>query len=327
MSYRVSPESFSGLQDIWRETRRRLSWPCIFVLPPWLEAWWQHFHTDEEACLLTLRLDDDILGVAPLMTREGQAFFLGSTDVCDYADFITAPGKETEFFRLLLDDLKKRGITRLDLGHVRPDAAVITHLVPLAEELGYPVTSRQEAVTLEMDLPPTWEGYLNVLNRKQRHEVRRKLRRLEEAAEVQYRCSGAEDNLNSRMDTFIRLFALSPEEEKAGFMTPGKEAFFRGVAAAMTAQDMLRLGTMELDGKPSAMVMAFAYRETMYLYNSAYDPAYGHLSVGVLAKVLCIREAIRGGMKMWDFLKGDEIYKTHLGGKTVPLYRCELSIK
>ncbi len=50
------------------------------------------------------------------------------------------------------------------------------------------------------------------------------------------------------------------------------------------------------------------------------------MSVGVLSKVLCIKDSIERGKKKFDFLKGDERYKYHLGGQEVRLYRCRIVI-
>ena len=51
------------------------------------------------------------------------------------------------------------------------------------------------------------------------------------------------------------------------------------------------------------------------------------MSVGVLSKALCIRDSIERGKKRFDFLKGDEHYKYHLGGQEVQLYRCLIKLR
>jgi CelD/BcsL family acetyltransferase involved in cellulose biosynthesis len=128
------------------------------------------------------------------------------------------------------------------------------------------------------------------------------------------------------MDTFLRLFTLS-RKEKAGFMSKEMEDFFRTLAETTAQAGLLRIGILELEAKPVAMTMGFDYNNTVYLYNSAYDPEYQSLSVGVLSKVLCIKESIREGKKKFDFLKGNEVYKQHLGGKEVPLYSCLITVR
>ena len=75
------------------------------------------------------------------------------------------------------------------------------------------------------------------------------------------------------------------------------------------------------------MVMGFDYNDSVYLYNSGYDPRYSSLSVGLLSKVLLIKDSIQRGRKRFDFLKGSEPYKYHLSGKEVPLSSCQITIK
>ena len=75
--------------------------------------------------------DGVLIGVAPLSLKDGEASFIGSADVCDYLDFIILPGREVDFFTVLLDDLKDRGVGRLNLGLLRPDSTVLSSLLPL----------------------------------------------------------------------------------------------------------------------------------------------------------------------------------------------------
>jgi hypothetical protein len=48
--------------------------------------------------------------------------------------------------------------------------------------------------------------------------------------------------------------------------------------------------------------------------------------VGLLCKILCLKESIEKGRKKWNFLKGGEPYKYQLGGQEVPLYSCQIII-
>ena len=105
------------------------------------------------------------------------------------------------------------------------------------------------------------------------------------------------------------------------------ESFFRSIAHAMAEQKLLRLNILELDKKPVAATMCFDYRDTVYLYNSGYEPDYSWLSVGVISKALCIKDSIERGRKRFDFLKGAEAYKYQLGGQELPLFKCSLSYK
>ena len=326
MSYIITQESFSSLSSYWTDLRYNLNWGSIFVLPAWLNVWWQEFGTGAELYLSAVRQDNEVIGIAPLLVREGKASIIGSADICDYLDFVVAPGRERDFFSVLLDDLRQKGINQLDLRPLQPDSTVLTHLVSIAQNRGYEVLCHPEDVSLELDLPATWEEYLATLDKKQRHEVRRKLRRLWEAGSVEHRCVEVGREVEDYLDIFLKLFSLS-RDEKASFMNPKMESFFRSLAKAMAEIGLLRLGIIQLDKVPVAMTMGFDYNDSHYLYNSAYDPQFNYLSVGLLCKVLCLKESIKKGRKKWDFLKGGEPYKYQLGGQEIPLYNCQITIK
>ncbi len=326
MSYTVTRENFESLATCWNSPAQRLKWGSVFVLPIWLEVWWREFQPGTELYLTAIRQDADIIGIAPLQIEEKTASFVGNTDVCDYMDFVIAPGRENDFFAALFDDLRQKGINRLEMKHLRPDSTVVNNLVPWAQDGGYEVSCHPDAVSFEMDLPPTWEGYLGLITAKQRHEVGRKLRRLGEMGKINYRTIEDSTVAQDAMNTFVKLFSES-RRDKAAFMTARMESFFRAIASAMAEARLLRLGVLELDAAPTAMAMCFDYNDTIYLYNSGYDPQYSYLSAGLLSKVLCIKDSIERGKKRFDFLKGAETYKYHLSGKEIPLYHCQIAIK
>jgi CelD/BcsL family acetyltransferase involved in cellulose biosynthesis len=326
MSYTVDEDSLDRLNSYRADSTQTLNWPSVFVLPAWLQVWWQTCGSGNELYIRTIRQGEKIAGIAPLMVKEETAMLIGDTDVCDYLDFIITPGMEEDFFNALLDDLKANGISQLDLKHVRPDSTVLNSLAPVAADRGCKVVNTQEDISLEMELPTDWDIYLESLSSKQRHEVRRKLRRLLEAGDVEYRFIEGGMDITDIMDTFFRMFVES-RQDKANFMTERMKSFFSLLADTMAGLGLLKLGVLELDTKPVAEIMCFDYNNYIYLYNSGYDPEYTPLSAGLLSKVLAIKDSIEKGKSRFDFLKGAEAYKYHLGGREVPLYRCRITIK
>ena len=323
MSPSVTLESLDSLASSWPDLRQRLRWDSVFVLPCWLGVWWQEFGAGAELYLAAVRQEDTVIGVAPLLVQGDQASFVGSADVCDYLDFVVAPGSERDFFGTLLDNLKQKGISRLDLHSLRPDSTVATDVVSMAEDRGYELSCKQEDVSFELDLPSTWDEYVGMLSTKQRHEVRRKLRRLHQAGDVNYYLIDDSEAVPRILDTFLKLFRKS-REDKAAFMTPRMESFFTSLAETMGEAGLLNFGVLEFNASPVAALMYLDYKDTVYLYNSGYDPRYASLSVGFLSKVLCIKDSIERGKKRFDFLKGPEAYKYRLGGREVPIYNCQI---
>jgi CelD/BcsL family acetyltransferase involved in cellulose biosynthesis len=325
MSCSFSLESFDRLASLWAGLPDNMKCGGVFALPGWHKAWWQAFGSDYSLFLGMVRKDDAIIGIAPLKLRGKKASFICEGRVCDYLDFIISPGWETDFYVNLLDELIERGVIQLELAALRPDSTVLTSLVGIAGGRGYQVSCRQYDASLELELPDTWGRYLSRLASKQRHEVRRKMRRLEEMGTVNFHVYRDGKEALSRLDLFIQMFRHS-RQDKARFMTDRMRNFFELLARAMADDGLLRLGFLELNSLPVASVAYFDYNNRIYLYNSGYDPSYRELSVGLISKVLCIKDSIEQKKDRFDFLRGTEVYKYRLGGTEIPLQKCHISI-
>ena len=323
--FTVTLETFETLVAHWRATSNSLPWSCLFTLPPWLRAWWSVFSSGWKRHICAVRQHDKLIGIAPLMLRDGEARFIGNTDVCDFLDCIITPGEEKAFFSILISHLRQQRIGHLVLGHVRSDSSVFIHLPAVAEAIGCAALCIPEDVVLELQLPATWEGFLLLLSGKERHEIRRKLRRLEESGKIRYRTLNEQGAVELELTTFLDLFRQN-RSDKASFMTGQMEMFFYAIAGALSAEHILNLGFLELDSQPVAAVMCFDYNSTRYLYNNAYDSQFSGLSVGLLSKVFSIQGSIHQGMAKYDFLKGAEEYKQRLGGIPLSLYTCRVNL-
>ncbi len=296
----------------------------MFVLPFWLEAVHQHIGAPGEPCILSVHDAHEPVGVAPLSIDGRTAVFLGSHEVCDYQDLISAPGKARAVLEAVLEYLRARKIERLDLRTLRPDAVVADTLNALAGR-DVTIAMQPDNVTCETELPGTWEDYLGYLNSKQRHEVRRKIRRLETCGAIAFRQVDNDCDLDGSIALFLNLFRRN-RFDKAQFMSGAMPAYFRDIIRGAASAQLLRLCFLWVEGQAAAAVLCFDYNGTRYLYNNGYDEAFEPLSIGTLSKIFSIRSAIESGCRRYDFLKGPEVYKKRLGGREVPLYRYLVEI-
>jgi CelD/BcsL family acetyltransferase involved in cellulose biosynthesis len=319
-TYRATQITLDEYKSMWRRTRHRLPRQCLFVTPFWLETVVKHLGAEGDPRVVVVTRRQEAVGVVPLACRDNSASFLGKADVCDYQDGIIRPGHEAAVGQVLIDHLAGHGIRRLDLQALRPGAAIAKALRPLKEKKQFRIIQHPCDVTYEATLPADWGAYMMQLNGKQRHEVRRKLRRLASHGDFTYRLADWQHDLKRATARFLTLFHLN-RTDKAAFMDHTMSAYFTALIEQLAQQQMLRLYFLDVGSRPAAAVLCFDYNGTRYLYNSGYDAHFHHLSVGILSKVLSIREGIAAGCGVYDFLKGSEVYKKHIGGREVPLYR------
>ena len=321
----IQTENFESLANLYSDPENHLKWPSVFVLPEWIKTWWKTFGEGFEPLLLSIAHQGRTIGLALLKRKDETVSFMGSADICDYLDFVVSPGSETLFFSALLEYLPSIGVKEIDLQCLRPDSVTTTSLVPMVCGLGHSMLCEPDGVSFSVDLPQTWETYLQQLNSKQRHEVKRKIRRLQESGDVRFEVHEDLHDEPDKVELFFTLFKES-RTDKCEFMTCSMESFFRDMFQTMSRIKILKMGLLRIDEKIVAALLYFDYDNTFFLYNNGYDVAYRSLSIGVLSKVFAIQQSIREKKAIFDFLKGMEEYKARLGGGVIDLSRCRIRL-
>jgi CelD/BcsL family acetyltransferase involved in cellulose biosynthesis len=181
-----------------------------------------------------------------------------------------------------------------------------------------------EDVCPVVDLATDWHAQLGRLDKKTRHEVRRKLRRAERQGPVELRYLP----LNGQSaDRFIRLHQA--RWGSAGLFAAGEDGdrnrlFLRRLAeleAAEGPQARFHLGEVMVGGHAVHALAGFASGGTCYFYNAGMDPDARDLSPGIVGTATYLRDRIDRGDRRFDFLRGDEAYKYEWGASDVRLTR------
>lgn len=329
---------FAALRSEWNDLLRRSRFDTIFLTWEWQTTWWRCLGAARGPLyLLAWRAAGRLVGIAPLYfsqyDRRNTLHVVGCLEVADYLDLIVEEGQEEPVYDAFLDWLA--GPTApawetVDLCNQPSRSLAYTLLPELARARGWPAQVHQEDVCPVIALPTAstgpdfdgWEAYLATLDKKERHEIRRKLRRVErEAPDAAVRYVREPDGLTDAVAAFIALHRLS-RRDKDAFMDEPMQRFFHEIAETLARQGWLQLSFLEVEGRPIASYFCFEYNNEVQVYNSGYDPqAYAQLSPGWVLLARLIEDAIRRRRVRFDFLQGDEDYKHRFGGIDEPVYR------
>lgn len=310
----------SRLEDLLNRQPERLT----FLHPSWLRTWLAEFGTNCEPLVLTCG-DGNLVGLAPLMRADDRLTFIGDAQICDFMDVIVDPDHVDAAYEDLWSQLTDQDWNEIELWGLMAQSPTRERIKAFAAQNGIAVDEVPEAVSPRLDLPATWEDYLASLGKKDRHELRRKIRRLyDSGATVDFEVLSTQAEVVGAMDEFLALHTQS-RQDKTDFMTPEMESFFRRMASTLAADGLIKLFMLRINGKPAATVLCFDAGSHLYLYNSGYDPEFSGLSVGLVSKALVLQWAIENGMSGLDFLRGDEPYKYDLGAKDQQIYTLRLT--
>ncbi len=311
-----------ALAQEWRSLLGRAALRHVFLSPAWLRAWWEEFGQGEPL-LVAARKDGALMGIAPFMKQGDSLTFAGDPNVCDYMDFTLAADAAREALGALWRSLMAHDWRELVLWGLPEDSPTLQALPGLAREDGLDAQEEREDVCPVLDLPPRWEEYLESLPGKDRHELLRKLRRLYRVGEPSLETLATPEETAAGVDDFLHLHRIS-RPDKARFMSESMARFFRRMVAYLSEEGWVRLYFLRLGQVRAAALLCFVNGDTLQLYNSGYDPAYAHLSVGLLSKALLVEHAIEAGFRRLDFLRGAEPYKYDLGARDVVVYRLRV---
>lgn len=329
---------FAALQNEWNALLQRSRFDTIFLTWEWQSTWWRHLGTPRGPLYLAAVRDAGrLIGILPMygaqQGRNRSLQVVGCIEVADYLDLISEAGREEDVYAAFLDWLAGPDAPAWDMVDLcnQPSRSLSHTVLPeMVRARGWSANVQQEDVCPVITLPTpsddpnfdAWEAYLATLDKKERHEIRRKLRRVErEAPTARVRFVRGRDGLEPAVETFIELHRLSSRDKHA-FMDEQMQGFFRGIAAVLADCGWLQLSFLEIEGRPIATYFCFEYRNEVQVYNSGFDPdAYSQLSPGWVLLAHLIQEAIRQGRTRFDFLQGNEDYKHRFGGVDEPVYR------
>jgi len=290
----------------------------IFQTKEYLDLYTHHFVENKTAIvngIFEVTPDNNavLLGMKPVLHNQ---------EITDYGDI---PNPTVETVNKHISVLRAQAISHIRFDYVRGDSQFFSTL----SQLPHAILTQQE-VAPYIDLPPTWEQYLESLQRTDRKELKRKWKRLE-TTNHNFRCIPLRQGFEGHVDTsqinafdeFVRLHKLSTDS-KNQFMSKEMELFFHDLYIMRVPSWQIKIAFLDIENKPAASVFYFENDRELLLYNSGHDSQYRYFSTGFLLCAHLIKKAIEMGKKRFDFMRGKERYKYELGGRDVRLYKCVL---
>ena len=317
-------EALDLLSGPWNAILEESASHVPFLRHEYLRTWWQTLGGGEwkQADLLVVVAyeGEKIVGIAPLFfshNRQGEPALLlvGSIEVSDYLDVIARPEDLPAFIDGLFNFLQSQNLPPwkvLDWYNLFENSPTLPAMQSAADRLGWTYSCDRLQHSPHILLPGSWEDYLAGIDKKQRHEIRRKMRRLEESG-LEVRAYVVEDQeaLKAEAEAFLALMAQDPE--KAAFLSPAMREFMHSVIRCAFTAGCLQLAFLEINGEKAAAYLNFDYLNRIWVYNSGLDRKFTEFSPGWVLLGYLLKWANEQKAVEFDFMRGDEEYKYRFG--------------
>jgi len=306
----------------------------------YLSEWWQTLgggewmgksgegeKTSPLLVLVSATENDQLIGIAPLFITEydgQQALMLvGSIEISDYLDLIVREQDLPRFLSELFDfltspEVKAEGPspyawTAVDWYNIPDSSPTRAALQVEFEKRGWQYQAEIYRPTPRIPLNGSFEEYLARIDKKQRHEIRRKMRRAAES-ELNVRFIIVDINADIETETNDFFHLMTQDPNKADFLTPLMREQMSVTIRTAFEQGYLWLAFLEIGGVKVAASLNFDYKNKLWGYNSGVSREHMELSPGWVLLAYTIQWCCENGRYEFDFMRGDEDYKYRFGG-------------
>lgn len=322
-------ESKENLTE-WENLLIESDFPHPFSSFTFYNSWVETFVDDlTQIKMLFFYHENKLVGLAPIFVdhNKKQVSILGDKDLFDYRDIIYISEFSEEIYTEFLSYLKLQpwfqGYTILMQSI--PESSGIFNLLNTDSRNNFSDKEiNHEDVTPVYGINGGWDNYLSTLKKKQRHEIRRKIRKFE-SQDFHFKLISSKDELSGFLLDFYELF-INSREDKKEFLTEERKTFFNKMLLAFAEKNELKiLSYYDGDILISACIV-IEYANIYFLYNSAYSLDYNSYSVGLVSKIIALKQSIESSKHVFNFLRGNERYKYELGGVDIKLYEIKLLV-
>lgn len=310
------------------------AWNCLtrgipFRSWEWLSTWWEHYGAGRD--LYVLAVYDDfgtLVGVLPLFrersTTRGRVLqLLGSGEVCtDYVTVLSTNEHEDAVIDAIanwLIEASGRGAQDadlwdlLELDGVPTNDLAMAKLVGTLAEAGSGVHRKAGPNCWTRSLPASWDEIYEDLSKNRRKVLRKLQRDVMDSGRLVFRTADTNCEYRQAMSLFVELHQKRRISlgEPGCFASKPFAAFIEGVSHRLWQAGMLELCWIELDGCPVAVDYSLVGHDSAFGYQGGIEPEAHHESPGHLMTMSLLQHAITRSRITYDFLRGDEPYKTY----------------
>jgi len=322
-------------QDDWDSLVEQNETNVPFLKYGYLKNWWKfkgggEWPENSGLVLIAGFSGDHLVGIAPLFspadTDGKKLMLLGSIEISDYLDLICLPEHKAEFTQNLLNFIAEGnlGIDQIEFVNIPERSTTLQLIKDHSKESGWKNTIEQAYHTPAIKLAADWDTYLAGIDKKQRHEIRRKMRRAEESSDsIRWYIVQEQEKLDSEIQAFFSLMEMDDDKKK--FLTPKMREQMSEIIHWAFDEGILQLSFLQIGQSKSAAYLCFDYGSHLLVYNSGFDYQFSEYSPGWVMLSYLIQHAIEAGKSHFDFMRGDETYKYRFGAEDSFVMRALLT--
>lgn len=296
----------------------------IFLTPLWLSHWWQVYGNEYQVHALLVREGQELVGMLPLALRKTAGglrclSFMGAGELTpNDLDILAVPERQHEVLIALAVYLSNTASEWdvLDLDKLPVGSPTIQVFDAHFRSRGHLTDLRLSAQCFSTTLPASVNEFLDRLPASMQRNIRKRQRRLEQDhPDARFVQASTPEQVDHAFEALVKLHQARWVKRgyPGAFSSRRFLAFHRSIAPQALQSGLLRLVYLQAGANVIAVEYIFRVGSVVHDYLGGFDEGWSKYSPGNLLLIFAIQASIESGIRVFDFLEGDESYKQDWG--------------
>ena len=312
---------FARLGPEWSDLFQRANPENIFLSFGWMSTWWKHFGKGQLVVIAVRDSAERLVAIAPFYISRSFAG-LGARRV----GFLADERVGSDYLGILADarcgTAAVEEIARILFAHRRlwdyielrdtADSPLMAALSAAVVRRGTRVFEAARRVCRYILLPATFDSYMAGIGKSLRTNYRRRWRALQREHQAECLAVSGAAELHRQFPTLIALHRMrfNQRHAESAFLAPGVPEFHAEAMRVLAAKGFVRLFLLKAGGEAVAALYGFSVGRTFQFYQCGMQPGWVRYGLGQVPIGNAIEQTLAAGHATFDFLRGDESYKT-----------------
>jgi CelD/BcsL family acetyltransferase involved in cellulose biosynthesis len=324
----ATSEEFLALAPEWQALVLDSGTTLPFQTWEWSSSWWTYLREDGQGVRDVLRVcvvrnsAGNVIGIAPLMLTERPSVgplrlrtlqFIGADpNITELKSLICHPDEAQQCYAAIQTHLAQ---TSAEWDWMNWDACE----PGLLNGVSTPLLGMRSDSAYVLALAPTWHQLKQGFRRNIKESLRHCYNSLKrDGLTIQLDVLEEPPDIALGLPDFFRLHAARAALKGVPihpdvFVSPQSQAFLTDVCLRLAERGVAKLFQLRVNGTVVATRVAFEMANSLYMYYTGWDPAYGKYSVMTTLHAEIIQHSIARGLSTVHLSTGEDVSKTRWG--------------
>ncbi|KAA3613268.1 MAG: GNAT family N-acetyltransferase [Calditrichaeota bacterium] len=346
VSIYTSKEDLLTIKDDWTKLNQSINTHSPFLSWEWINEWWSTYETrlpnSSSLQIICIRDDkDQLFCIMPFFSTKISSINgklnilkLAGTEFesSDYLDILIADKYSIEFIFDLFDlpeiKLLFNNFDKIVLNNLLQDSALWKIQNEFIQKRNYPTFSKRTSICPYMDLPESEEELLKNLSKNMKSGLRRTRNKINKDPDLDiHRITEANE-----IDTTIQaLFDLhdqrfTDQEKDTKFVFEKRGRFHQNIAKTFLGLGQLAFYTAKFKDEIIGCLYCYVFNNRVMYMQAGFNPDYAKYALGNQLILKAITDGIEIKNIEFDFMRGNESYKTKWTASKRYLYQLEFGL-